>query len=233
MAKPRGLNTARKQVSTRRDNRWVRISLSSPPNLPVSFHASNASRAQRPNSNDHACVPYPLLQDWTPRSSLLLGRSMRIAPVVVGVCALAAFPPPCLTPLSHPKRLLTSALFHTPQPPPYPLLDHHRPTLSSRSELSATSTRPRPPAVPPRPRVSSSRRSVSRQSSLTRPSESASVSSSSRTARRLPPSSPTTAVSTLSTRTTRFSSPVSVVPVRPRVISPVFASRSSRSLASV
>lgn len=25
MAKPRGLNTARKQVSTRRDNRWVRI----------------------------------------------------------------------------------------------------------------------------------------------------------------------------------------------------------------
>lgn len=75
-------------------------------------------------------------------------------------------------------------------------------------------------------------RSVLRPSSPTRLSASVSVSSSSRTARRSPPSSPTTAASTSPTRTTRSSSLVSVAAERPRVISPVSASRSSRSRAS-
>ncbi|CEQ43196.1 SPOSA6832_05099, partial [Sporobolomyces salmonicolor] len=117
------------------------------------------------------------------------------------------------------------------------------PTRTTRSAPSAPPTaRPRPVARPT-PRVSSSRRSVLRPSSPTRLSASVSVSSSSRTERRVslhfllysstknwthedldsqsPLSSPTTVASTSSTR------------ARPREISPVSASRSSRSLVSV
>jgi hypothetical protein len=128
---------------------------------------------------------------------------------------------------------------------------HPRRTRATRSARSATSSRRRRPVARPTPRALSLRRSASRLSSPTPPSASACVCSSSRTARRSPPScrcvslhfasaildlgrsSRTTVALTSSTRTTRSSSPASVVAVRPRVISPVSASRSSRSQVSV
>ena len=71
-------------------------------------------------------------------------------------------------------------------------------------------------------------RSVSRPSSPTPPSVSVFVSSSSRTERRSPLSSPTTVASTLSKKTTKSLSQALVERVTPSVIFPESGSRSSR-----
>ena len=116
------------------------------------------------------------------------------------------------------------------------------------------STRPLPPEVPPTQRVSYLKKSAWRPSNPTLPSANVFVYNSSKTARKSLPSflyvqlsyrmhylytltaiAPrrTTAASTLSTRTTRYSFLVSVALARPRVIFLVYDSRSSKCLVWV
>merc|ERR1712195_242801 len=79
----------------------------------------------------------------------------------------------------------------------------------------------------------SSRRSVSRPSSLTPVLESVSESNSKKTTRESPPSSPVMVVCPSATRTTRFLLRVSVVPVTPSVTCPACVSSSPRLLVAV
>lgn len=82
------------------------------------------------------------------------------------------------------------------------------------------------------PKESSSRKSESKPSSLTLPSENAFESSSSRTVSESPLSSHAMVLWTTSKKTMKFSFPVSVDPATPSVISPVSDLRSSKSLVS-
>ena len=106
------------------------------------------------------------------------------------------------------------------------------PIFLTRRDFSELPSSPLLSVALPTLRELSLRRLVLRPSSPTLLSESVSESSSSRTVRRSLPSSPMTVVWTLSTKTTRSSSPVSVERVRLRVIFPVSDSRSSRSPVS-
>jgi hypothetical protein len=147
----------------------------------ISLQASRiARRAKAPNRQEGQ----PMGPSTLPPPSFLTSPVQQLIRFLsVSVVSASHIPPPH----ANPSRRRPS---EPPSGPP-----STRPTRLTRSVPSVTSTRPPPLEDLPTPRVSSSRRSESRPSSPTPPSESASESSSSRTERRSPLSFPMTVAS--------------------------------------